>query len=169
VAPTYTTVDTDVAMKVVAKGTADQVLVGGRGGDGIVGGVGNDTLVGGDGNDGMVGNAGNDLLIGGKGADTFTFDAKYPTTGGVDTIQDFSTAQGDKINVHSIDSNTTSDVYKPFSFIGTAGFHHTAGELRYEAHGADLTVQGDVNGDGVSDFSIILKNVSTLHSTDFLF
>jgi len=150
-------------------GASGLVLQGGSGDDGLVGGAGNDTLAGGGGNDGMVGNGGNDLMIGGVGADTFSFDGKYPATGGLDTIQDFSTAQGDKIRVHSIDPNVNSDTYQTFKFIGSVAFHHVAGELRFEAHGSDLTVQGDVNGDGVSDFSIILKNVATLHAAGFLY
>jgi hypothetical protein len=34
-------------------------------------------------------------------------------------------------------------------------------------HG-DAVVEGDVNGDGKADFAILLKHVSTLHSTDFV-
>jgi hypothetical protein len=34
-------------------------------------------------------------------------------------------------------------------------------------HG-DAVVEGDVNGDGNADFAILLKHVSTLHSTDFV-
>lgn len=48
------------------------------------------------GNDTIVGGSGNDTLIGGSGADMFLF---HSPNEGIDTITDFSQAQGDKIQV----------------------------------------------------------------------
>ena len=45
-----------------------------------------------------------------------------------------------------------------FSFIGAAFFSHTAGELRNFANGGSWLVQGDVNGDGVADFTLTLNS-----------
>jgi len=76
--------------------------------DTIVGGVGNDTIDGGDGNDSIVGNAGADSITGGAGADSLTGGLGADTfvigsTGdGGDTIQDFSVAQGDVLDLSGI-------------------------------------------------------------------
>ena len=62
-----------------------------------------------------------------------------------------------------------------FQFIGDAAFTGAAGQLRYETvdlagTAGDYTkILGDVNGDKVADFEIILLgNSATLHSTDFI-
>ena len=55
----------------------------------------------------------------------------------------------------------------PFTFIGQDAFHHVAGELRYSLVTGGAVVQADVNGDGLTDFSIQLS-VTSLHSTDFI-
>jgi Ca2+-binding RTX toxin-like protein len=65
----------------------------------IRGGSGKDTLSGGNGNDTLSGGAGTDLLTGGKGSDIFLFDRSTPTTAGPDMIQDFKTAEYDRIHL----------------------------------------------------------------------
>ena len=52
--------------------------------------------------------------------------------------------------------------------IGTAAFSAHAGELRYEVSGPDVIVSGDINGDGVSDFSLKVAGVASLVSGDFI-
>lgn len=160
--------DTDLGMKVNAKSNTSQYVVGGRGDDILTGMGGNDTVVGGAGNDKLAGNGGSDLLSGGSGSDTFVFDRYYPTTGGTDTIFDFSVAEKDLINVHSIDANTNTTAGDDFTFIGTQAFHNVAGELRYTVEGGNAIVQGDLNGDGTADFTIKLLNVTSLSSSDFI-
>jgi Ca2+-binding RTX toxin-like protein len=97
--------------------------------DGVYGGSGNDTLVGASGANILVGNAGNDViqgngggdsLAGGAGADRFVFTALSDSTvAAPDRITDFSHAQGDRIDLHLIDANTTVAGDQAFSFIGT--------------------------------------------------
>lgn len=67
-------------------------LNGGDGNDILNGGLGTDTLIGGDGNDTLNGGAGTDSLTGGAGADRFAYTANNQ---GVDTITDFTIADGD--------------------------------------------------------------------------
>ena len=55
-----------------------------------------------------------------------------------------------------------------FTFIGTDGFNHVAGELRYSQAGTVTTVMGDVDGDGVEDFAIDLTGALNLSSEDFV-
>jgi Ca2+-binding RTX toxin-like protein/uncharacterized protein affecting Mg2+/Co2+ transport len=85
-------------------GRGDDVLSGGAGNDYLRGGSGNDDLSGGDGNDYLSGGrgddvldggSGNDYLRGGRGSDVFVFGPDS----GADTVADFKSAKGDKIDV----------------------------------------------------------------------
>ncbi len=86
----------------VKTGTSSGETITGNSGlrDSLEGLGGNDTLYGYDGNDVLSGGAGTDTLVGGAGADNFVF--KTTTLGSVDTISDFSTAQGDKLDISQI-------------------------------------------------------------------
>lgn len=161
--------DTDIGQKIAAKGSLSQVLAGGRGDDTISGMGGNDTLQGGTGNDYLAGNGGNDFLVGGSGNDTFVFDNTYlTTTNNTDTIVDFLSSQGDKIKVHSMDAITSTAKDNDFKFIGAQAFHKVAGELHYVVDGNNAIIQGDVNGDGIADFSIKVLSVTSFNASDFL-
>jgi Ca2+-binding RTX toxin-like protein len=164
----YVLSNTALGFRLQAASSLGQVLTGGGGNDTLVGLSGNDTLSGGVGNDYLTGGGGSDVLTGGVGADAFVFDKNYPTGGGHDTITDFSESQGDRIRVNSIDAITSTTTDDHFTFIGTHPFDHVAGELRYVVSGSDSIVQGDVNGDGVADFTIRVSGVTTLYAHDFV-
>jgi serralysin len=71
---------------------------------------GNDNLNGGNGDDMLVGGNGMDTLTGGNGADTFDFNLVSESRGvsgalGRDKITDFSSQEGDKIDLSEIDAN----------------------------------------------------------------
>jgi len=52
---------------------------------------------------------------------------------------------------------------------GFDGFSQQAGQLRFRyTEGGNTIIYGDVNGDGVADFSIKLLNHQLLHETDIL-
>jgi hypothetical protein len=74
----------------------DDILWGGEGSEAIDGGAGNDRLYGQEDNDWLYGGPGNDLLNGGSGADWFAFEEGN----GFDDVEDFNSAQGDRINLH---------------------------------------------------------------------
>ena len=59
-----------------------------------------------------------------------------------DRIRDFSSAQGDKLDISN---------YSAASFIGSAAFSNSAGEVRAQLIGGNTYVMGDQNGDGVAD------------------
>jgi Ca2+-binding RTX toxin-like protein len=145
----------------------DDTLNGDDGNDTLNGESGNDTLVGGDGNDVLTGDDGDDILIGGASGDTvygnggndiFQYNAVTDSNSTErDGIQDFYL--GDKIDVSRIDANVIADGKQGFSFIGSAAFGNHAGELRYEnisLGGPIWLVQGDTDGNGVSDFELVL-------------
>jgi Ca2+-binding RTX toxin-like protein len=76
-------------------GAGNDTIFGGGGADYLHGGEGNDFLDGGQGRDTLIGGAGNDTLTGGAGADLFVLE----NLGGVDTITDFDSEEGDKIRI----------------------------------------------------------------------
>lgn len=138
----------------------DDLLKGNAGNDTLTGGAGNDTLSGGTGADVLKGGLGADLLEGGKGADTFVFlSAADSNLDAHDTIADFRTGQGDRIDLSAVAA---------FTFVGEAAFSGTAGELRVGAEGGNTLVEGDVDGDGVADLYIVLTGSVGLDADSFL-
>lgn len=141
-------------------------LMGDNGNDDLFGGIGNDTLLGGANHDVLNGGDGNDKMTGGTHDDTFKF--TYNDLGDIDTITDFRRSEGDKINLSVIDANTGVNGNQAFTFIGTAAFTGVAGQLHYTSNGLNTTQTGDVNGDKVADFTIILNDAPGLIASDFL-
>ncbi|MEY4766168.1 MAG: hypothetical protein RI907_2841, partial [Pseudomonadota bacterium] len=88
------------------------VITGGDGADTINGAAGDDQLYGNGGADLLVGGAGSDMLYGGLGADVFAWRLADPGTGGagkaIDTVKDFSTSQGDKLDLRDLLQGETS-------------------------------------------------------------
>lgn len=153
---------------VVGGDAGADTIVGDAGNDSLNGDDGNDVLSGGDGTDRISGGTGADTMTGGAGADSFVFrpgDVGFGAT--ADRITDFSTADGDKIDLNALDAKSATTANDAFTFIGALAFHKVAGELRFEVQGHDTVVMGDTNGDGVADFTITLSGVYTLHSSDF--
>ncbi|MEA3010142.1 MAG: hypothetical protein QOJ91_1834 [Sphingomonadales bacterium] len=122
----------------------------------IFAGAGEDQLYGGSGADLILGGLGADTMRGGAGNDVFRFDSAADSTSAArDTVEDF--ASGDKIDLSRIDADTSQAGDQVFSFIGTSGFSHQAGELRVEqVDGTNWLVRGDTDGDGDSDFVLLL-------------
>ncbi|WP_417673765.1 calcium-binding protein [Pseudodonghicola sp.] len=142
-------------------------LTGGGGNDKLFGGAGKDVLIGGAGNDRLDGGAGADTLTGGKGADTFVFASAKEAKG--DSITDFSSKQGDIIDLSGIDADTSVAGDQAFTLIDDTAFSGAAGELRVWQAGGNTLVAGDVDGDGSADFRITLEGLHDLGASDFLF
>jgi len=154
----------------ITGGAGNDTLNGLTGNDNLSGSSGNDSLIGGVGNDSLTGGAGADTLSGGGGADRFIFKAlsEAPSGSPHDVITDFHHAEADKIDLAAIDANTSASGNQTFTFVGSQAFHHVAGELHYASGGGGVIVSGDVNGDGVADFSIDASGVSSLAAGDFI-
>jgi hypothetical protein len=124
----------------------------------IFGGGGNDLLQGGAGADLIYGGGRGDTLYGNGGNDVFRYQSVTESNSTErDGIQDFS--PGDLIDLSRIDADTKTDGDQAFTFIGNAAFSGKAGELRFEnvsLGGPIWEVEADVDGDGVSDFEVIL-------------
>ncbi len=140
-------------------------LAGEGGNDSLRAGLGADSINGGDGADYIVGGGGKDVLTGGAGADTFTFLAITDSGRGAlaDMITDFVSGL-DRVDLGGIDAKSATSANDAFSFIGTGLFTKQAGQLRCSGG----IVQGDVNGDGVSDFDIVLSGLASLAGRDFV-
>ena len=89
---------------IIGGGGNGQILYGNMGADTLQGGAGNeiirggqddDVISGGAGNDWISGDKGTDMISGGAGADTFHFGPGS----GVDWIQDFNSADGDRVQL----------------------------------------------------------------------
>lgn len=155
----------------VNAGAGDDRVDGGKGDDHLFGGDGNDYLTGGDGDDVIQGGLGRDGMVGGKGADIFVFTdiAESPVGKNADFIKDFSSAQGDRIDLSGIDAVAGGS---DDAFTLVSKFSGTAGELTiaYNAKVGAAYVLGDVDGDGKADFQINLHHVAanSLSASDFV-
>ena len=134
---------------------------------------GADNLIGGDGLDQLTGAAGPDTLSGGAGGDKFIFQAtNHTTVARPDVISDFSHSEAGKIDLSKIDAKVAVAGNQIFTFIGANAFagggSTGAGKLRYEDTGSETHILGDVNGDGVADFMIVLSGQLNLQSGDFI-
>ncbi|WP_100366326.1 M10 family metallopeptidase C-terminal domain-containing protein [Yoonia maricola] len=142
-------------------GSGDDVISGGDSGDTLYGGRGDDTISGDGGADIIIGGLGSDTLTGGSGADDFVFQFVSDSlagSGNRDTINDFQTGIDD-IDLSNIDG---------LSFVGTAGFSGTSGEVRLNENGGDTIIQMDSNGDGNADLEIFVDGVTGLSESDFI-
>lgn len=146
-------------------------LYGNTGSNLLTGGAGDDILNGGAGSDALYGGLGADDLTGGVGADTFVFKVLADTTvavAGRDSIFDFSSAGGDRIDLSAIDASSATSGDQAFTYLGTGAFTGAAGELRYVREASDTYVYGDTNGDKQADFAIHLDDAISFLKADFL-
>jgi Ca2+-binding RTX toxin-like protein len=132
---------------------SDNVLTGGGGNDTLYGFLDDDKLFGGTGNDYLFAGAGDDLLDGGTGTDVlagenggdlFDWNSTNETSVTVataDLITDFKIAEGDRIDLSSIDANAYVAGDQAFTFIGTADFSGNPGELNYYHSGGETIIQ----------------------------
>jgi trimeric autotransporter adhesin len=146
----------------------DDMLEGMGGGDQLFGNAGDDYLDGGAGEDTLIGGPGVDFLTGGSEGDIFRFGPGDTGLGwDADRITDF-THIVDRVDLRNIDANIGIAGDQAFTYIGTAAFSFTAGELRYDFNGIDTWLQGDVDGDGAADFEIVMDGNVVPVPMDFM-
>ncbi len=146
----------------------NDILTGDGGNDRVFGGDGNDKVYGGAGNDQVRGDAGIDQVYGGDGADRFIFAtlSDAPTTG-IDRVMDFVKGT-DKIDLSILDADGTLAGNQAFHFNAVRPFFASAGDLNISVTLAGTMVEGDVNGDGFSDFRFLVVANYALQASDFI-
>lgn len=127
-----------------------------------------DTLIyGGDGNDTLIFSSGRDWMTGGAGADSFVYDD--PRNGSFnfgDMIRDFSSAQGDKIDLSAIDADgNASNGDTAFHFVGllATGSAPGLGEVGYTVHNDTIQLIAEAS----SEITLLVAGVTTLTASDF--
>ncbi|UVF18215.1 calcium-binding protein [Microvirga terrae] len=140
----------DTLTSVDRGGGSGAQLYGEGGNDTLTGKAGGDYLFGGSGGDWLDGGFGCDVLSGGAGADTFRF-STGPGAGNVDTLQDFSAAEGDRIVLsRSVFASAGYQYLSGAAFkLGAAAtaaehrivYNQTTGELFYDADGSGAAAQ----------------------------
>ncbi|MBW6399512.1 hypothetical protein KPL78_16765 [Roseomonas sp. HJA6] len=138
----------------IAGNAAANVLSGLAGADQLSGLGGNDILIGG---------TDSDTLTGGAGADQFRLTSLADSTlAAPDVITDFTFVGGlpDRISLALIDADALLAGNQAFVYRG-ANFAGAAGDLRVQPGGGGLYVAaGDVNGDQLPDFAIVIQSAT---------
>jgi len=131
------------------QGSINQVVLLGNGGhDVLTGGDSNDTIYGGNGDDIISGGGGDDSLRGNAGADTFVF---INGDTGTDTIADFSTTDGDVLDL--------TDLLSGISVAAEDGANLDA-YLNFSLSDSNTILEIDVDGDGSAvEQTIQLNNI----------
>ena len=152
---------TDKADVYVGTNFADR-YDGGLGADNISGGNGSDVLEGSSGKDTLNGGNGDDILRGGTGNDTFVWTTAGEASGApglIDQITDFQTGY-DKIDLLA---------FMAGGHFNVSGGLVAGGGVQVAYDRAHALLLGDVNGDGVADFSIYLNGAPAVAAGDFIF
>ncbi|MCE3290564.1 MAG: hypothetical protein K0R83_2576, partial [Caulobacter sp.] len=140
-------------------------LQGNSGGNTLFGGAGVDTINGNDGDDTIVGGLGGDLMRGGLGADVFLVDHAFGAGLETDQVYDFSTAEGDSIDLSGIDA-IAGGADEAFTLVSAFGKH--AGEMTLTFAGGVTTLKLDITGDGKVDYQMKISGDVTGDSAGWL-
>ncbi len=148
-------------------GGGNDRLNGGTGKDVLFGSTGNDTLIGGDGDDTLAGGTGKDILTGGSGNDIFDYNSTSDSLlSSRDLITDFrgnGNLPGDRIDLSTIDANSTIGGNQGFTFIGSGQFT-APGQIRYSGG----ILQGNTDGNLSANFEIRLIGAPQVVSSDLI-
>jgi serralysin len=134
---------------------------------------GADRLFGFAGNDVLRGDGGADTMTGGEGADRFEFDFVEHSPVGFfnrDVIQEFSHAQGDILDLGSIDANPVDSLNDSFEFLGKDALIDAPGQISYSFEGGTTVVEMNTVGgfDSAPEMQIQLQGNIDLVASDFL-
>jgi len=162
----------------VAKGVGTTHLIQSTGGAITGSATGSTTLYSGGFSIGMVGTANETVFVGGAGAQYMTGGSganifKYLAISDsipsiMDGINNFDPAK-DVIDLSAIDANLSSPGTQNFTFIGTAAFSGSGGQVRYvqdPAHNQTL-VEADLVGDSTPDLEFRITGLLNLSAANF--
>ena len=129
-----------------------------------------ETLTGTAGPDVFMLGGGQDRVFGLAGTDAFRFQqsAVGPVATNLATLEDFSHAGGETIDLSRIDAIAGTLANDAFSFIATGPLTGVAGQLRWHDIGAQRVITGDVNGDFTPDLLIFVAAAGPVDATWFI-
>lgn len=127
-----------------------------------------ENAIGGPAGDTLIANQAANRLTGNGGSDIFDWNSVADAGLGAlaDIVADFVPGLDD-LDLSGIDA-IQGGGDDAFTFIGNGAFTGTAGQLRFQAEAGGVRIQGDVDGNGVADFEIILNGLNAVNSTDFV-
>jgi Ca2+-binding RTX toxin-like protein len=167
--------DTLISIENLRGSSYADTLVGNNDANVLEGWGGKDNLKGAGGADTLIGGAAADQMTGGSGGDKFVWEALADTgitSATMDIISDFNAADGDTIDVHSIDADATLPGNQDFTFIGDASIPFTApGQISWYIGGSpDGGLSGTdtyilLNTDDSPDADGVIK-VNGMHGVD---
>lgn len=119
----------------------------------------------------LTGGGGADTLIGGDGADLFVYrsaDDSGAAPGASDIVLDFSSQEGDRIDLRDLDANPGRPGKQGFTFIGSAAFSSSdaTGQLRFDA-GTHLLL-ASIDADPQAEMAIELAGVADVGPADLI-
>ena len=184
--------DTFFNFENVSGGRGDDTLFGDNGGNALVGWKGDDflrsrggvdTIFAGEGSDTLIGDTAGDTLHAGTlqddqsqtdgDADIIKYfqimDSTYDN--GMDTIFEFEHAAGggnDRIDLSSIDANTSLGGNQMFQFVGSSGFSSFGGSVRVTTVGGNSIVMVNNDYDATAEMVILVNGVTGLTADDFI-
>ncbi len=132
-----------------------ETLLGSKFGDSLTGDLSANILNGGRGDDRITGGGGADLLTGGVGKDVFLYTSLADSSlAAMDLITDLGGKDRIDLSALDADTNTAGDQ----AFLQVAAFTGAAAQmvLTYNAGTNQTRLALDVNGDGVSDFELLM-------------
>jgi Ca2+-binding RTX toxin-like protein len=160
--------------------TFSDLLMGDNGANSLTGYDGDDTLKGFGGDDVLHGGNGHDVLTGGKGADFLagasgpdafvwtSIDDTGTTTATSDRVGDFRRAEGDVLDLGGIDANIYAAGNQAFTFIGTAAFSGTPGEINYVQQDGQTIIQMQTGTSADVEGIIVIAELVTPEASWFV-
>lgn len=149
------------------------VIDGNVGGNALFGNSGNDTLRGWAGNDKLDGGADRDKLFGGAGADSFVFSSTPNALKNLDTITDFISADGDRLQfsikafaAFGVTSGLSADQF--WSGAGFTTAHDQTDRLIYDSAKGHLYYDADGTGGVAAILVAYLSGAPSLSASDIL-
>lgn len=141
-------------------GNALANLITGNDGDNVLSGLG--------GRDTIVGGAGQDIITLGDARDVVVFGEgdSGPTADTRDIVADFASGK-DRLDLCSIDADTTTAGNQAFHYVGTGALTQ-AGDIGYRIYGDRAVIVADTDGNGGADLTIELTGLAVMSNTDFI-
>jgi Ca2+-binding RTX toxin-like protein len=155
--------DTLISIENLRGSNYADTLVGSNDANVLEGWGGKDNLKGAGGADTLVGGAAADQMTGGAGGDKFVLEALSDSgtnAANMDVIMDFNLADGDKIDLHSIDANATLPGNQAFTFIEDGAFS-APGQVRYFDDGVDTFIGINTDTNPLDDAAIRIAGLHT--------